>query len=88
MLLKILYLCKQQKQKLLLVKTTLSLAKLEVYRVKIRALFTGCDLTEGKIYDVIFEYDTVYELKCDTGQYCRPKTFFEIVDNEEESLEK
>lgn len=53
-----------------------------LFRVKARALFTGCDLTEGKIYDVIFEYDTVYELQCDTGQYCRPKTFFEIVEEE------
>ncbi len=53
--------------------------------MKVRALFTGCDLTEGKIYDVIFEYDTVYELQCDTGQYCRPKTFFEVVGNEEEN---
>lgn len=50
--------------------------------MKVRALFTGCDLTEGKIYDVIFEYDTVYELQCDTGQYCRPKTFFEIVEED------
>lgn len=38
------------------------------------------DLTEGKIYDVIFEYDTVYELKCDTGTYCRPKSFFEVIE--------
>lgn len=53
-----------------------------LFKVKVRALFTGCDLTEGKIYDVIFEYDTVYELQCDTGQYCRPKTFFEIVEEE------
>lgn len=63
-------------------KQLFHLEKLEVYRVKVRALFTGCDLTEGKIYDVIFEYDTVYELQCDTGQYCRPKTFFEIVEEE------
>lgn len=27
--------------------------------MKVRALFSGCDLTEGKIYNVIFEYDTV-----------------------------
>lgn len=44
--------------------------------MEVKALVSGCDLTEGKIYDVIFEYDTVYELKCDTGTYCRPKSFF------------
>lgn len=48
--------------------------------MKVKALFTGFDLTEGKIYDVGFEYDTVYELKCDTGTYCRNKNFFEIID--------
>lgn len=42
------------------------IGKFEVYRVKVRALFTGCDSTEGEIYDAV-EYDTVYELKCDTG---------------------
>lgn len=47
--------------------------------MKVKALFTGFDLTKGKVYDVIFEYDTVYELKCDTGTYCRDKGFFEIV---------
>ena len=47
--------------------------------MKVKSLITGFDLTEGKIYDVIFEYDTVYELKCDTGIYCRNKYFFEIV---------
>lgn len=51
--------------------------------MKVRALFTGFDLTEGKIYDVIYEYDTVYELQCDNGRYCRDKGFFEIVDEEE-----
>lgn len=71
---------KEREVKNISLGTTLSLGKLEVYRVKVKALFTGCDLTEGKIYDVIFEYDTVYELQCDTGQYCRPKTFFEIVE--------
>lgn len=48
--------------------------------MKVRALFTGFDLTEGKIYEVIFEYDTVYELQCDTGIYCRNKNFFEVVE--------
>lgn len=50
--------------------------------MKVRALFTGFDLTEGKIYEVIYEYDTVYELQCDTGIYCRDKGFFEIVEEE------
>ena len=51
-------------------------------KVKVRALFTGFDLTEGKIYEVIFEYDTVYELRCDTGTYCRNKNFFEVVEEQ------
>ena len=48
--------------------------------MKVKSLVSGFDLTEGKEYEVIFEYDTVYELKCDTGQYCRPKEFFIIVE--------
>lgn len=51
--------------------------------MKVKALFSGFDITEGKIYDVISEYDTVYKLKCDTGTYCRNKDFFEIVEKEE-----
>lgn len=47
--------------------------------MKVRALITGADLTYGKVYDVIFEHDTVYELECDTGIYCRNKNFFEVV---------
>lgn len=50
--------------------------------MKVRALFTGFNLTKDNIYDVIFEYDTVYELKCDSGGiYCRNKDFFEIVED-------
>lgn len=48
--------------------------------MKVKALFTGFDLTEGKNYIVDFEYDTVYELRCDTGTYCRNKSFFEIIE--------
>ena len=48
--------------------------------MKVKSLITGYDLTEGKIYEVIFEHVTVYELQCDTGIYCRNKDFFEIVD--------
>lgn len=48
--------------------------------MKVKSLVTGFDLTEDKVYEVIFEYDSVYELQCDTGIYCRPKTFFEIVE--------
>lgn len=46
----------------------------------VRAKASGYDLTEGKIYIVESEYDTVYELRCDTGTYCRPKTFFDVVE--------
>ena len=45
----------------------------------VKAKFTGLDLTEGKEYTVDNEYDTVYELRCDTGTYCRNKDFFEVV---------
>lgn len=46
----------------------------------VKALFTGVMLTLDKEYDVIFEYDTVYEIKCDDGKiYCRAKNFFEVV---------
>jgi len=48
--------------------------------MKLKANFTGFNLTKDKVYDVIFEYDTVYELKCDTGTYCRNKDFFEIIN--------
>ena len=53
--------------------------------MKVEALGTGFDLTAGKIYEVISEYDTVYELQSDTGRYCRPKEFFKIVDNGEDA---
>lgn len=52
--------------------------------MKVRALFTGFDLTKNKVYTVDYEYDTVYELKCDTGIYCRNKDFFEIAEEENE----
>lgn len=47
--------------------------------MRVVSIIDGFDLTKGKIYDVIFEYDSVYELKCDTGQYCRNKDFFEVL---------
>ncbi len=47
--------------------------------MKVKSLVTAFNLTEGKIYEVIFEYDSVYELECDDGTYCRPKEFFEVV---------
>lgn len=50
-------------------------------KMRVRALFTGFDLTEGKVYEVINEYDTVYELNCDSGCYCRAKEFFEPVND-------
>lgn len=48
--------------------------------MKVKALFTGFNLTKDKVYEVISEYDTVYELQCDDGRYCRDKNFFEIVE--------
>lgn len=51
--------------------------------MKVIALGTGFDLTEGRVYEVINEYDTVYELNCDSGRYCRPKEFFKVVDAKE-----
>lgn len=48
--------------------------------MKVKSLINGCNLTEDKIYEVKYEYDTVYELKCDDGIYCRPKTFFEVAE--------
>jgi len=50
--------------------------------MKVKALFTGYNLTENKVYTVECEYDTVYELKCDDGVYCRNKNFFEIVEDD------
>lgn len=48
--------------------------------MKVKAKFTGFNLTKDKEYDVIFEYDTVYELICDEGKiFCRNKEFFEII---------
>jgi hypothetical protein len=45
--------------------------------MKVQALYTGYSVTAGKVYDVIFEHDTVYELECDDEQiYCRPKGMF------------
>lgn len=57
--------------------------------MKVKSLVTGFDLTEGKVYEVIHAYDTVYELKCDTATYCRPKDFFQVVgDNGEPTVTK
>lgn len=50
--------------------------------MKVQSIVNGLDLTEGKIYDVISEYDSVYELQCDTGRYCRAKTFFIVIEDE------
>lgn len=47
--------------------------------MKVKALFTGFDLIKDQIYDVIFEYDTVYEINTGNGIYCRNKEFFDIV---------
>ena len=44
--------------------------------LKVRSLVTGFDLTAGKVYAVLNEYDSVYELQCDSGIFCRPKDYF------------
>lgn len=51
--------------------------------MKVISLVNGFDLTKGKCYTVDMEHDTVYELHCDTGIYCRNKNFFEIVEENE-----
>lgn len=56
--------------------------------MEVRSLVTGFDLTKGKVYGVRREYDTVYELMCDTGVYCRSKEYFEIVGNEDVEVPK
>lgn len=48
--------------------------------MKVKALVTSENLTKDKVYEVIFEYDTVYELQCDDGRYCRNKYYFEVVE--------
>lgn len=49
--------------------------------MKVKAIITGLNLTEDRVYDVIEIYDTVYEIKCDDGYvYCRNKGFFEVVE--------
>jgi hypothetical protein len=48
--------------------------------VQVKALFTGFNLKEGQIYDVIFEYSTVYEIDTGEGIFCRNKDFFEVVN--------
>jgi hypothetical protein len=46
----------------------------------VKSVVTGFELTKDKEYEVIFEYDAVYELRCDDGKvYCRNKDFFEIM---------
>ena len=48
--------------------------------MKVKAKFTGFNLTKDKVYDVIFEYDTVYELVCDEEKvFCRNKEFFKVI---------
>lgn len=49
--------------------------------MKVKAKFTGFNLVENKVYDVIFEYDTVYEIDTGEGIYCRDKGFFDVVNN-------
>ena len=51
--------------------------------MKIVAEFDGYGLTAGKEYNIIFEYDTVYEVITDDGKrMCRPKGFFKEVAND------
>lgn len=46
---------------------------------KLKSIVTSTDLglTEGKEYDMLFEYETVYKVKLDNGNIaCRNKGFF------------
>jgi len=53
--------------------------------MKVESVVTGFYLTKGKIYKVLHEYDTVYELRCDNGKiYCRAKEFFKVKEKEDE----
>lgn len=47
------------------------------YPTVAKAVINGFDLTDGKDYLILFVYDTVYEVKANTGIYCRNKGFFE-----------
>lgn len=45
--------------------------------MNVRAIITGFNLTVNSIYEVLYEYDTAYEVRCDNGHvYCRNKDFF------------
>lgn len=45
--------------------------------MKVVSKITEIGLTEGKEYDVIFEYDSVYEVILDNGNVaCRSKIYF------------
>lgn len=51
--------------------------------MKVISDITGYGLTEDKEYEVIYEYDTVYEIKLDNGNTCcRPKGFFKKIEGE------
>ncbi len=46
--------------------------------MKVKAKFTGFDLTEGKEYDVVGETENYWVVCCDDGKvYYRDKCFFE-----------
>jgi hypothetical protein len=52
-------------------------------QMKVISDITGYGLTEDKEYEVIYEYDTVYEIKLDNGNTCcRPKGFFKKIEGE------
>lgn len=52
--------------------------------MKVKSLVTGMDLTKDKVYTILHEYDSVYEVRCDSGIYCRAKEFFEVLKEEEQ----
>lgn len=55
-------------------------------KMKVKSTINGYDLTKDKIYDVIYEYDNLYKLKCDSEIYWRNKDFFEIVEHMMENI--
>jgi hypothetical protein len=49
-------------------------------KMKIISLINEYGITENKVYVVLFEYNSVYEIELDNGNIgCRAKNFFEVL---------